>query len=154
ASCVLQHPLIRGSKRRFGDVIKREELTKMLISLADSETVSSLETKARSALAEALSANGITQPDKILSDVRMLALQFEQSNPELSNTARQNMALLQKANSEFIGKMNAWFDQTMDRVTERFTYSTRMLTLISSVIIACALQLDTVQLVNRFSMDE
>jgi hypothetical protein len=84
----------------------------------------------------------------------MLALQLERTNPELATTARQNLAIMHEASSDFVAKVNAWFDQTMDRVSERFTFSTRVLTFLSAALVACALQLDTVSLVNRLSMDD
>jgi hypothetical protein len=49
--------------------------------------------------------------------------------------------------------VNGWFDQTIDRVSERFTYSTRLVTFAGSLIVALALQLDTAALVNRLSTD-
>ena len=42
----------------------------------------------------------------------------------------------------------------MDRVTERFTYSSRAFTFVAAVLVVAATQLDAVQVINRLSMDE
>src|SRR5687767_12655710 len=77
AACVLQHPLIRGSKRRLGTVIKREELTKLLMELASPKAVSTLNDHARTALVAALKDNGIEHPEELLRTVRFTALRLE-----------------------------------------------------------------------------
>jgi hypothetical protein len=102
----------------------------------------------------ALAANGISDPGKVLANARSLALQLELSNPELAATMRQNLALLREANSNFLAKINGWFDQTMDRVSQRFTFSTRAVTFGSALLVAFVLQLDTVALVNRLWTDQ
>ena len=48
---------------------------------------------------------------------------------------------------------NGWFDQTIDRVSDRFTRATQDRDLCGSLLIALILQLDTAQLVNRLSED-
>lgn len=101
-----------------------------------------------------LEVNGIADPAKTLDNVRMMALQMEKSNPEQANDLRHSNALLQEAASPFLAKINFAFDQTMDRVSERFTYNARVVTFISAAIVAVALQMDTVYIFNRFSMDD
>ena len=224
AEMVLTHPLIRGSKRQYGTVVHREELTKLLLQLAahpESPTLSSslqdsssapvigslkkaalevlkkllresnsealakrsgslkekilailrkllgengnedpaketgrLSEKSLEVLRKLLKENGIDDPAKTLENVRALALQLEKSNPELANNARQNLAILHEASSQFVAKMNAWFDPIIDRVAERFTFSTRIVTFFSASLVAVVLQLDTVSLVNRLAMDD
>jgi hypothetical protein len=170
AGMALKHPLIRGSQRQLGTVVHREELTKLLIHLAsqaESQPANSpqvgcdsppekgsLKEKGLVALRQLLKDNGIEDPAKTLENVRALALQLEKSNPKLANNARQNLAILHEASSEFVAKMNAWFDPIIDRVAERFTFSTRIVTFVSASIVAVALQLDTVSLVNRLAMDD
>jgi hypothetical protein len=150
---VLTHPLIRESEKKFGAVVHRDELTKLLLEFADGNgTVTLNDTSAR-ALREVLAKNGIDKPGEVLQNVRSLALQIELANPELSNAMRNNLALLQEANSAFLAKLNGWFDQTMDRVTDRFTLSTRYVTFFVAIGVALAVQLDTVSLVNRLSID-
>jgi hypothetical protein len=83
-----------------------------------------------------------------------LSLQLERSSPELSNMARQNLAILHAAESDLVAKINTWFDQTMDRTSQRFTASTRFITFAGAFIVAFGLQVDTPSVVNRLAADD
>lgn len=179
ATRVLTHPLVSGSNTpidgdlaasgprafmtnvrrlaggpRLGNVVHREEFTKLLMLLASGDGKAGLEAGAETALKSALTANGVADPDAVLRNVRMVALQLERANPELSNSMRQNIALLHQAESDFVAKVNSWFDQTMDRTSARFTASTRAITFAGAFLVAFGLQVDTPQLVNRLAADE
>lgn len=105
-------------------------------------------------LYEALKDNGIHDPGLVLDKVRMRALELEQSHPELANDIRQGKALLEEASSKFLAKVHLNFDPFMDRISSRFTYQARLVTFFSATLVAIALQLDTVDLVNRLAMDD
>ncbi len=180
ATRVLTHPLVSGSNTpiasdgiasgawaalvtnvrrlaggpRLGNVVHREEFTKLLILLATGDGKAGLEASAEHALKSALTANGIANPDAVLRNVRMVAMQLERANPELSNSMRQNIALLHQAESDFVAKVNSWFDQTMDRTSQRFTASTRAITFAGAFLVAFGLQVDTPQLMNRLAADD
>lgn len=154
AGAILTHPLIREGEKRMGTVIHREELTKLLMDLAAGNGLQPLDAAAQATVQKALADEGIPSPAETLKNIRAFALRLEQSNPELSNQARVNMAILKHAESDFVAKINAWFDQTMDRVSARFTLSARVITLICGLVLAVALQLDTIALVNRISVDD
>ena len=83
-----------------------------------------------------------------------MAMQLERSAPEISNMARQNMAILHAAETDLVAKINNWFDQTMDCTSQRFTASTRLVTFAGAFLVAFGLQVDTPALVNRFSADD
>ncbi|CAI8860729.1 kinetochore Spc7 family protein [Methylocaldum szegediense] len=162
AKMILRNPILNGGKIfgsiRLGEVIHREELTKMLLDLAGrdpkDETLTELQQMAIKTLKDVMANNGITNPDETLKKVHMAALTLEKSNPELAHDVRQNIALLQEAASQFLAKINLQFDSVIDRVRERFTFSARGWTFISATIVAVVLQLDTVTLINRFAMDD
>jgi hypothetical protein len=160
AKMILRNPIINGGKVlgsiRYGEVIHREELTKMLLDLAarDPATTTEVQRMALKVLKQAMVNNGITDPDQTLKKIHMAALQLEKANPELANDVRQNIALLQEAASEFLAKINLRFDAIIDRVSQRFTFSARVWTFVSATLVAVVLQLDTVTLVNRFAMDD
>ena len=163
ASAVLTHPLVSGSEGltgglrkamggpRYGNVIHREEFTKLLMALASDK---SLEDTARQALIEALRNNGVGDPEKTLAAVRTFALDLERASPTLANTARQNLAFLHAGPSDLVAKINSWFDQTMDRTAQRFTASTRAITFAGAFIVAFGLQVDTPSLANRLAIDD
>lgn len=153
AEAVLTHPLIKSAGNRYGTVIHREELTALLIELAADEGPHQLENTVRTELCKLLQENGIDDPVKTINNVRSLVLTLEQAHPELSNYERYAMAFLQEAPSQFLAKINGWFDQTIDRVADRFTNSARLVTFFGSLAVALVLQLDTAALVNRLSTD-
>jgi hypothetical protein len=164
ADAALRNPLVANANGRLGNVIHREELTKLLLELAAGDGPNQLSSQAKQALQTALVEGGICQqgtPDQIqdqirdkLKNVRSLALQLELSHPELTNAARARVAVIQQANSQFLAKINLWFDQTMDRASERFTAHTRYVTFFAGLAVALALQLDTAALVSRLSTDD
>jgi hypothetical protein len=154
AEGVLIHPLIRDKAGRMGTVVYREELTKLLLELASGTGPQRLADGLRAQLAATLTDHGIANPGQTLENIQTVALQLEKTNPELSNMARANLAILHEAQSSFVAKVNVWFDQTMDRVSHRFTASTRVITLFCGLLLACAFQLDSIALVNRISVDD
>jgi hypothetical protein len=160
AEAVLTHPLIgsaaifRRTGTRLGTVIHRDELTRILMELASSSSWVTLEPAAKSALQAALKANGIDDVDITLDNVRSIALSLEESQPALASNARTDMAILQAAQTKFVGKINGWFDQTIDRVSERFTTSARAITFACALIVALAVQLDAIHLLNTLWIND
>ena len=152
ANAVLTHPLVSNTRGGPGSVIHREEFTKLLLQLASSN--SSLHDEAKAALLSALRSNGIEDPDATLRAVRAASLQIETASPQLASDVRQTIALLREAKSDLVGKVHTWFDQTIDRVAQRFTAETRALTFVGALLVAVALQVDTVGLVNRLAADD
>ncbi|WP_297325419.1 hypothetical protein [Nitrosomonas sp.] len=160
---ILTHQAVNGGASfgivRYGDVIHREELTKILLELASKaetpdQAMTKIQQQALKALKNTMAANGITNPEQTLDNVRLFALQLEKSSPEMASNVRHNIALMRHASSQFLAKINSRFDSIIDRVSERFTFNARILTFLSATLVAVALQLDTITLVNRLAMDE
>ncbi len=154
AEAVLTHPLIREAENRMGSVVHREELTKLLMELAAGDGPGKLEKDIQDRLAATLAAHGIGDPAATLEKIRTAALRIEIEHPELTNMARANIAILQEAEGRFVAKINTWFDQTMDRVSQRFTVSTRWVTFMCGTVLVALLQLDSIALVNRIYVDD
>jgi hypothetical protein len=179
ATEILTHPLVSGSAApfastdgagwlgaigrqirrlaggpRLGNVVHREEFTKLLMAVGAGQGSALLQEHARTALAGALSNNGVTNPEDTLRRIRDTALRLERTSPELSNMARQNIAILHAAESDLVAKINNWFDQTMDRTSQRFTASTRAITFAGAFLVAFGLQVDTPAVVNRLAADD
>lgn len=153
ATAVLKHPLVSAAGKRLGSVVQREEFTKLLMHFA-AEDGTGLASTARDTLRKALADNGVSQPETTLKSIRTVALQLEASRPELSASLRQTQAILSEAGSDYVAKVNTWFDQTIDRVGQRFASHTRGITFAAGFILAVALQVDTLLLVNRLSADD
>ena len=109
----------------------------------------------RKALSKSLADNGLDGDlQKILVDIRGTILFLEAKQPELANNVRQTMAIAQHASSEFVAKINAWFDQTIDRTVESFTGKTRAWTTLFAAVVALFFQVDTFELLQRLSVDK
>lgn len=134
--------------RRVANEVHREELMQLILAYAGGTRPS------QAAVKEALAAGGVADPAGTLESVRLTALQLERSNPELSNSARQSQAILVHAPAPFVGKLHAWFDQTIDRVSDRFTAVTRFISVLAALAVAVLLQVDSIALVNRLSLDD
>ena len=170
ADHILRDPLIApiglfGRGRRLAAVVQREELTKLLLAFAQhpdadaqparSPGVSDLEVvRLRELMAASLARNGVADSQATLQAIRLAALDLEKSNPTLSNSQRSNSAILDCARSNFLGKLNGWFDQTIDRVTDRFTHRARGISSVVALVVAVGLQLDALQVINRLSADD
>jgi hypothetical protein len=153
AETLLKHPLLAGNLGRAGDVVHREELTTLLIDLASgSGSFGNIPLKGTAAAI--LKKNGIDDPTATLDAVRDFSMQLEEASPELATHVRHSMAILRAAESKYVAKINAWFDQTIDRVSQRFTTSTRAITIVIGLLVAFGLQVDTIELVDRLSLDD
>jgi hypothetical protein len=153
SQAVLTHPLVRRSEGQLSDTIHRAELVKIVFELATATDGHKLSDDDRQELKKALADGGIKNPDDVLKNTRSLLLHLEMSNPELSNAARADIALLQEASSDFLAKVHGWFDQTIDRTVDRFTAGTRTVTFLCAAAVVLFVQLDTVSLINQLSMD-
>lgn len=177
ANAVLTHPLTSGSSwlspaatggsgnalarfarwglgPRLGTVISREELTKILMHFASTAGAADVTPAISQRLKTILTTHGIADPDATLSRIRTRTLEIERLQPELGQALRHSTAVLHEAASEYVAKINASFDQTMDRVSQRFTASTRSVTLAGAVIVAVTFQVDALSVINRLSADE
>jgi hypothetical protein len=160
ADYLLRNPLVAETnlwgQLRLGTAVHREELTKLLLDLA-AATPATLPADIRplqASLQASLAANGIAAPQATLDGIRKTALELEKTNPEMANHERMNAAILHNASSDYVAKLNAWFDQTMDRVSALFTMHARVVTGVIALVVAVVLQLDAVTLINRLSTDD
>ena len=167
ADHVLRNPLVGKARLAWNDsyglasVIHREELVKLLLDFAvpgdatraDQQDAPD-EDRLRHKLRKSLAANGIEDPSRVLEAVRTKVTDLEKSNPEMSHSTRLNMALLHHAASPYLSKVNSWFDQTIDRVSELFTRRIRLVTALVALFLALFLQLDSIGLINRLSVDD
>ena len=153
ATTVLTHPLVSATRKRLGPVVHREEFTKLLLHLAAGDD-ERCQKAACESLKGVLQAHGVSDPAATLKSIRTASLELEATSPELAGNVRNTLAILQAARSDYVAKVNNWFDQTMDRVSQRFTASTRAVTFVAAFLLAAVLQVDAVLLVNRLSADD
>ncbi len=148
---VVRHPLIARAEGKVGTVIQREELTRILLELAAGREPGgkSLDEYARLTLKRTLETNGIADPAQVLENIHLLGLKLEALRPEWPSAVRHGIAIATEAPGQFAGRIHACFDETMDRVTQRFARHTRSVAVAIAVVVAAGLQLDAFDLLRR-----
>lgn len=158
-----------GLDQRLGGVIQREELIRLLAELAAAglpakafagNTDAARKDAAAAAqqkLKQAISAD----PGALLDRIRERSLELERNAPWLATHVRQTQAIIDAAANDvaatatqFVGKVNARFDESMDRVSQTFAQHTRVLTIAGAAIVALGLPLDSLDLLERLSIDD
>jgi len=153
AEKVLKHPMV-SCNGRLGTVIHREEFTKLLLDLASGEGAVTLEGDAKAALVDVLKKGGISDPAEGLKNIHYMAAQLEAANPELANHLREAQAVLHGVPSQFVSRVHSWFDQSIDRVSDRFTQYTHAVVMGISLVVVLFVQLDIIAVVERLSIDD
>ncbi len=151
AGAVLRHPLVARAEGKLGTVIQRDELTRILLELASGGEPGgkALDEYARATLKRMLEANGISDPAAVLENIHLLGLKLEALRPELPSALRHSIAVVTEAPSQFAGRIHACFDETMDRITQRFARHTGIVTGLIAVAVAVGLQLDAFELLHE-----
>jgi hypothetical protein len=155
ARAVLRHPMVAGQGAK-GSVVEREELIRILLELAANEGCGASKMKAelRSKLQRVLARNGIPNPSATLAAIRKNCQEEEKNDHRPAAHVRQTKAILEAATSDFVGKIHAWFDQCMQRVTHRYALWARVITVVGALLVAFTMQLDSLQLLKRLSTDD
>lgn len=145
----------KTSRDPSGEVVEREELTRILLEFAASEGAGKLnDVNARTALIQSLKMNGIPDPSKALAGIRAEAQRLEKDEPEKAAHVRAAEAIITAAKSDYVGRINDWFDQTMDRVTQRYGMQARVVTVLAALLVALSIQVDSLDLLRRLSVDD
>jgi hypothetical protein len=143
------------SRNPSGEVVQRDELTCILLELAAGEGAGGLkDPKIREALIRCLRMNGMANPSKALSDIRDEAQRLEKEQPNTAAHVRAAQAIITAAQSDYVGHINGWFDQTMDRTSQRYGMQARLVTILGALIVSFAIQVDSLDLLRRLSVDD
>ncbi len=154
AEHVLLHPMVREGERRLGTFVHRDELVRVLLEAAAGEALHRLPKHLREVLRNALRQEGIDDAGDALRKIDKAALVIEQELPTLGRIARHETAVLKAASSEFLARVNGWFELSMDRVSARFTLTTRRITMVNAILVAFLIHMDSVSLLNRLAGNE
>jgi hypothetical protein len=154
AKAVLTHPALASVEGKLATVVHRGEFTKLLMDIAGGQPLVTLEPAALTALQKMLAANGVSDPAQTLSNIRKMALLIETKNPQIASHVREEMAILQECATDYVAKINSWFDQTIDRVSQSFAKHAHIVTVATAVIVVIVVQLDIIAVVDRLSIDD
>jgi hypothetical protein len=159
---VLHHPLVSDSTLSgagglakiwtLASAIRKEELLEVLHMLAQpasGQTGAQASTDWQAALAKSLE-----QLDKgAAENVLLAAPEIIKLFPDNPDKAKQVIDQLMTSAEDFSARINQWFDWMMDRVSQRFAVHMRIWTIVFSVVVAFALHLDALKLLNQLSSD-
>lgn len=167
AEAVLLHPMIgqpsfwRLPVPRKGEVVEREQLIRVLLGFAANPTAipavlkpGSAVTAAMQNLRQILADNGVPDPGRSLADIRDAALRLELTDAAAAAHDRLSRAILQTTRSAFVGRINLWFDHTMDRTTGEYKFRAQLVTLVGALLVATVVQLDSIDLLRRLSTND
>jgi hypothetical protein len=159
---VLSHPLISdsaladswigskipavGGRWRLATAIRVEELVRVLGAVTN-------DTKETNELREA--ANQILS--KIDPDapgrISAIAVEIQKLAPHETEKAGQLIRQVTETAQRARGNLEAWFHSAMDRTSQRFVLRMRLWTVVFSVVVAFAIQLDSVSLLTQLYSD-
>jgi hypothetical protein len=166
SAAVLLHPAIAQppflqTPARKGEVVEREEFIRILLEFAANPTNIAGMTKMRPGmiaamhrLRQVLAGNDVPDPGRALADIREAAQVLELTDEGRATHERLTKAILTAAQSSFVGRINNWFDQVMDRTTAEYRFRAQLVTVIGALIVATLVQLDSIDLLKRLSSDD
>lgn len=93
-------------------------------------------------------------PKLMLEDARYSALRVATERPDLASSSVKTIALAQGRAADLASQIFAAFDSVMNRVSAKFTVSSRAVVCLFAVVVALALPLDTFDLLRRFSTSD
>jgi hypothetical protein len=142
-------------------VIQREELVMLLLQLM-SQSPAGDPTDARGAASQqlllAVKGRGTFDAAEELKKIRNEIMNQEAANPKATAAAWRSAAIQAVAQKtaglhDFVARLNAWYDNTMDRVSANFALEAKVVTALVAFVACAWLQLDTIGLVKRLSTD-
>lgn len=154
AEALLKHPMVASAEGKLGTVIHRQEFTNLLLDIASEQGKTAIGNDALTALKQMLKNNGIDDPAQTLKKIRAMTLVIETSHPDLATHAREDLAILREAASDYVAKVHSWFDPTIDRVSQSFTKHAQRVTIAAAFVVVLVVQFDIIGVVDRLSIDD
>lgn len=151
---VVKNPLVARNPRQVGGLIQREELVQLLLGIAAGTERDPLSSAVKDDLARSLERMKLKNPGDVLRDIRNTAMELEAVRPDLAAHVRTTMAIVHEAKSEFVAGLHAWFDSSIERVSQVFQGHVRIITVVVAASLVFATQLDSIEVIDRLSMDK
>jgi hypothetical protein len=152
-----------------GEVVLRHEIVVALLEWAAGEgpltmqdrTLTAEKPEARERmeqlvgkLREALLAAGVADAAQAARDVRTNLVEFESANQEQASQVWHTQALVRSGLGDLTGRVFAWYDASMDRVTEYFSLEAKVVSSVVGLVLCFMVQLDSLDLLRRLSQDD
>lgn len=146
---ILSNPLINRHKKRLPPVIRMEEFSQLLIQLSESGDVEEFNQKTRNSLKKLTRID----PNELAKQLEKLPDQLEKKAKENIKNAQQLIYEHLKQARVKVAELESWFDNMTDRISERFTLHSKIITAVAALLVALALQLDSLQLIHQVYAD-
>ena len=143
---ILRHPLISRYTKRLPPVIRMEEFSELLIKIVESEDIKEFDKNIQNSLKQLTKFN----PKELANQLKNLKLTV--TKKKLKITQKEIFEYLKKARSKIV-ELESWFDNMTDRISERFTLRSKIITVIGAVMVTIVLQLDAIQLIKQVYAD-
>jgi len=151
AERALQHSAISPVWKRSATAIRADELTRVLDQVIKSDEPWH-DPQAKVALKRLL--DDVLPGNAELTDKgEALAAQLATLVPAQAAAVRGVVVGALGATRKIVAGVSTWFDTIMDRTTERFVVQARWVTAAAAFVFALALQVDSLQLLQRLSTD-
>jgi hypothetical protein len=139
------------------DTVQRHEFLRILLEWAAGEgplggrpELEEITSRIRAALA----SNGVASPGDTLQNVRFHLLAQERAFPNAPAHMWNTAAFIDVCPSDFVGKVNSWFDAMGARTSQRFGLQSKFITGAVALAVALFLPLDSVDLIRRLTTDD
>ncbi len=163
AKAILQWHHVSGDTDSKRDVIVREQFIKIILEIvadpSPAGTENGMSQEAKTALAS-LFTDPTGQLDssayaaKLLESIDNTICTLETSNPNLATHTIHTQAIVTAGAGKFINALMTRFDSMSDSLSALFTTYSHRVTFLLSLLVALALPLDTIDLMQRLSSDD
>jgi len=146
AKKILTHPLICRYAKRLPPVVRMEEFSELLIKIAESEDIKKFNKNIQNSLKQLIKID----PKELAKQLKDLKVTVTKN--KLKKAQKDIFEHLKKAMSK-IAELESWFDNMTDRISERFTLRSKIITVIGAVLVTAVLQLDSIQIIKQVYAD-
>lgn len=141
AEIVVRHPAIAHAGTR-AKAVSQSELLRVLRDLCAEKPAAKLHDDAKEKLKALLDARVPGGPDSMAAAVAVaerLAAQLPDQDAQVKAAVESTFATVSKLEDQ----LDQWFDTVMDRLSDIFTRKVRLITVVVSVLLVAALQIDS-----------
>jgi len=156
AKKIMSHPFISSFKKgisfkgifkrqNMSSIVRLEEFSKLLIQIAKPPDNKEFSEKTKKGL---LALTGVDS-EELNKQLMALSISLDDlAEKELRKVQQFLSDHFNRARSKLL-ELESWFDNMTDRVIERFTRNTKLITICGSIVVALVLQLDSIHLVQK-----
>ena len=147
---ILTHPLIARTKKRYAPVIRLDELKSLLEKLKTSEPHdANLSEQAKKWLDEFMALD----EKKLEQQLRELPQVVDRlAGDNIRSAHKAIRARINSARDKLL-ELDQWFDNMTDRLSERFTLTSRIVSISAAVLIVVPFQFDSIRIMEQVYSD-